>query len=75
MLETVERFEEDLTDAARVHRPMRVVIQVGEAMEVSPVRDRTAGEDPLMLQLEERLRTMIAVLTAERSALLASANR
>src|SRR5262249_22824675 len=40
LLETVERFEEDLTDEARVHRPLRVVIQVGPAIEVSPARDK-----------------------------------
>ena len=33
LLETVERYEEDLTDAARPHSPIHAVISVGEAME------------------------------------------
>ena len=65
ILETVERFEEDLTDVARIHRPLRVVLQVGEALEVSAARERGGGEDPLMVQLDQRLRGMIQTLSAE----------
>jgi 1-acyl-sn-glycerol-3-phosphate acyltransferase len=65
ILETVERFEEDLTDVARIHRPLHLVMEVGEALEVSPARDKSGGEDPLMQHLEERLRAMIASLNAE----------
>ena len=36
LLETVERFEEDLTDRVRVHRPMHAAVEVGEAIEVPP---------------------------------------
>ncbi len=36
LLETVERFEEDLTDVARIHRPFLVVVEIGEAIEVGP---------------------------------------
>ena len=42
LLETVERYEEDLTDAARPHPPLHVVISVGEAIEATPTRDRDA---------------------------------
>jgi 1-acyl-sn-glycerol-3-phosphate acyltransferase len=63
LLETVERFEEDLTDQARIHRPLRVVIQVGEAIEVRPER-RPGGQDPLLKQLEHQLRTLLAELAA-----------
>jgi 1-acyl-sn-glycerol-3-phosphate acyltransferase len=56
LLETVERFEEDLTDRARIHSPMRVVIQVGELLEVDPTKDK---EDPLMKKIAERLETML----------------
>ena len=59
LLETVERFEEDLTDVARVHRPMRAIIQVGEAMEVAPGRERGSSPDPLVVTLRERLETML----------------
>jgi 1-acyl-sn-glycerol-3-phosphate acyltransferase len=65
ILETVERFEEDLTDVARIHRPLHLVLQVGEALEISPARDKSGGEDPLMHQFEARLRDMIASLNAE----------
>jgi 1-acyl-sn-glycerol-3-phosphate acyltransferase len=65
ILETVERFEEDLTDKARPHRPMRVVIEVGEAIDVSPERDRKAETDPLIEELEACLRTMLASLADE----------
>ena len=38
-LETVERFEEDLTDRIRLHGPIRAKIMIGEAIEVSPTRE------------------------------------
>jgi 1-acyl-sn-glycerol-3-phosphate acyltransferase len=59
MLETVERFEEDLTDKSRVYRPMAVKVQVGEPIHVSPTRDRAAAEDPAMSALETQLQAMI----------------
>jgi len=66
MMETVERFEEDLTDTCRVHRPIHVVMEVGEAIEVSPARERGAATDPLMAQLRERLEAMLAALKERR---------
>ena len=33
VLETVERFEEDLTDCSRPHGPLKAVLKVGEAIE------------------------------------------
>ena len=65
LLETVERFEEDLTDVVRVHGPIKAVARVGEAIEVSPRRERGGGVDPLMQKLEEKLNEMIAALTEE----------
>ena len=56
LLETVERFEEDLTDQARIHSPMRVVIQVGEPLEVDPTKDK---EDPLVKKIGQQLETML----------------
>jgi 1-acyl-sn-glycerol-3-phosphate acyltransferase len=66
MLETVERFEEDLTDVARVHRPMHVVVEVGEAIEVSPTRERGAETDPLMLKLRSALEGLLEKLKEQR---------
>jgi hypothetical protein len=60
LLETIERFEEDLTDRPGVHPPMRAVIEVGEAIEVSPERTRGADGDPLMAAIREQLETMLA---------------
>ena len=60
ILETVERFEEDLTDTTRIHRPFHAVIEVGEAIEVSPGRERGLTQDPLMAKLSEQLEAMLA---------------
>lgn len=60
LLETVERFEEDLTDSARVHAPIRAVVDVGEAIEVSPERARGADGDPLMSAIRTQLEAMLA---------------
>jgi hypothetical protein len=68
-LETVERFEEDLTDTARVHRPLECVIQVGEAIEVSPERDRVAKTDPLLAAIREQLQGMLDRLNDETAPL------
>lgn len=62
LLETVERFEEDLTDTARVHRPLCVVVEVGEAIEVAAARERGAESDPLMVQLRSALESMLQQL-------------
>lgn len=60
LLETVERFDEDLTDNARIHRPMRAVVEVGEAIPVSAQRERGTGGDPLMDQVRTSIETMLA---------------
>jgi 1-acyl-sn-glycerol-3-phosphate acyltransferase len=66
ILETVERFEEDLTDICRVHPPMTATVQVGEAIAVSPKRARGGGEDPIMVALEASLRSMLDFLARDR---------
>jgi hypothetical protein len=65
LLETVERFEEDLTDRVRVYRPLRVVVRVGEPLEVGGGRDRGRSEDPLMEALTGRLEALLKELAAE----------
>jgi len=65
LLETVERFEEDLTDKARVHGNLKVIIEVGERIEVSPTRDRSLKSDPLMTQVETDLQAMLDRLSLE----------
>jgi hypothetical protein len=79
LLETVERYEEDLTDKARVHGKLKVIIQVGDAIEVSPQRDRKAATDPIMGRIAQDLQGMLDRLAGESplygpaSAQLASA--
>jgi hypothetical protein len=65
LLETIERFEEDLTDKASVHGSLKAVIDVGESIEVSPQRDRSAEVDPLMTQIEKALQNMLDSLARE----------
>jgi 1-acyl-sn-glycerol-3-phosphate acyltransferase len=60
MLETVERFEEDLTDKCRIYSPMTVTARVGDAIVVSPARERGAAEDPVMANLERQLKEMLS---------------
>ena len=66
LLETVERFEEDLTDSVTAHRPLHVAIDVGEAIEVSPVRERGVDVDPTMARLRSELDIMLAGLKERR---------
>ena len=65
ILETVEKFEEDLTDRSRIHKPMRVIIDVDEAIEVSPKRQRDVKIDPLSEEIRTRLEAMLERLQTE----------
>lgn len=67
LLETVERFEEDLTDKARVHAPLHAVVQVGEAIEVGTERERGLAVDPLMQAVGTQLEAMLGRLASEPS--------
>jgi 1-acyl-sn-glycerol-3-phosphate acyltransferase len=59
ILETVEKIEEDLTDKPTIHKPMHLVMQVGETIEVSPKRERGAHHDPLAQLYRTRIADMI----------------
>lgn len=65
ILETVEKFEEDLTDKCRTHGKMKVIVDVDEAIEVSTQRERGAAVDPLMQEIRHRLETKLAALQKE----------
>jgi 1-acyl-sn-glycerol-3-phosphate acyltransferase len=69
VLETVERFEEDITGTARIHRPLHAVAQVGEALEVGPSRERGKEEDSLITQLHGRLQAMVDELARDSTPL------
>jgi 1-acyl-sn-glycerol-3-phosphate acyltransferase len=60
LLETVERFEEDLTDQCRAHSPLRVTVTVGNAIAVSSARER-GGEDPLLVEIERQFQHMLGI--------------
>ena len=60
MLETVERFEEGLTDECRAHAPMRVQVMVGDAIVASTERERF-GEDPVVAEIERQLQQMLGI--------------
>ncbi len=61
ILETVERFEEDLTDRVTVHGALHATITVGEAIEVSPGRESRGSTDPLLEQIEHQLQSMLGL--------------
>lgn len=66
ILETVERYEEDLTDVARPHFPMRAVITVGDAIEVDASRDRKLDVDPVTAEVRVRIEEMLESSKAQR---------
>jgi len=59
LLETVERYEEDLTDSARPHPPLHAVISIGDPIEASPTRERGGDGDPLAHELRSKLEMML----------------
>jgi hypothetical protein len=65
ILETIEKFEEDLNDKCRIHGQLKVVLDVGEAIEVSGKRDRSAASDPLMASIKEQLENKLLELQTE----------
>lgn len=66
ILETIERLEEDLTDEARIHRPLHAIIQVGEPIPVEGERSgRARSDDPLLPALREQMQSMLDQLRKE----------
>ena len=65
ILETVEKFEEDLFGKCQVHGHTKVIIDVGEAIEVSSTRVRGVESDPLMDSIRSQLKTTMAGLQTE----------
>jgi 1-acyl-sn-glycerol-3-phosphate acyltransferase len=60
LLETVERFEEDLTDQSRAHCPLRADVTIGDAIIVNPERERGV-EDPVVVGIERQLQLMLGI--------------
>lgn len=59
ILETVERFEEDITDQARIHRPLSVGVEVGEAIMVAGERGRQPANEDLLDEIEARMKQLL----------------
>lgn len=59
VLETVERYEEDLTDAARPHAPIRAILTVGDPIEAQNGRGKSAENDALTQDLRTALEHMM----------------
>lgn len=59
LLETIERFQEDLTDKLRPYVPLGVTVSVGEAIVVNPGREPHGANDPLLQAVERQLRSML----------------
>ena len=65
ILETVEKFEEDLFDKCRIHGQLKVVLDVCEAIEVSPKRVKGVTTDPLIAAIRESLYAKLESLQNE----------
>lgn len=65
ILETVERFAENLTGKEKSHRPLRAVVQIGEPIKVDGRRPRGADSDPLIGGIADQLQTMLKSLAQE----------
>jgi 1-acyl-sn-glycerol-3-phosphate acyltransferase len=68
ILETIEKFEEDLTDKVSVHGEISATITVGEAIEVNPARESRGGPDPLLQQIESQWRQMLGIAPTSPAA-------
>jgi hypothetical protein len=66
LLETVERYEEDLTDCGRPHPPLHAVISVGPAIEATPTRDRNVDSEPIANELRRELEVLLEESKARR---------
>lgn len=63
IIETVERFEEDLTGKVTLHGPVEATISVGDAIEVNTSREARGESDPLMTAIDGQLRAMLEIPT------------
>lgn len=59
ILETVERYEEDLTDFARPHSPIRAVVMVGDAIEAGTAREKSQDADPVTTGIRRQMDEML----------------
>lgn len=72
LLETVDRFSQDLDGVETPYPPTQAVVDIGNPIEVSAKRDRHAEGDPLLDGIEAELNRMLGAL-ADESPLVESA--
>jgi len=65
ILETVERFSENLSGDESPHPPITAIVQVGQPIEVSPTRHRDPGGEDLLAKIETSLNEMLDTLSKE----------
>lgn len=65
LLETVEQLEEDIWDKARIHRPLHAIIEVCAPILVDDNRIPKGETDPMLVELENSLRTKLCELAYE----------
>ncbi len=65
ILETVERFAENLTGKEQHHGPLHAVVQIGEPIQVESRRSKDSGGDPLISRIAAQLRGMLQELAGE----------
>jgi 1-acyl-sn-glycerol-3-phosphate acyltransferase len=69
LIETVERYEEALGNPTpALHPPLNLRFDVGEAIEVNPVRDRRAPSDAMMDQLRASLVSLLGITESQPAA-------
>jgi 1-acyl-sn-glycerol-3-phosphate acyltransferase len=61
IMETLERFEEDLTDRCRVHGELHATVNVGTAIEVNPSRESRDAADPLLTEIQSQMAGMLGL--------------
>jgi 1-acyl-sn-glycerol-3-phosphate acyltransferase len=64
VMETVERFDEDVNIVGRIHRPWHVILEIGEPIDVAPEKIR-GSRDPLLGELAARMQSILAGLQHE----------
>ncbi len=72
VLETAERLEEDMTDSARILRPWRTVVQIGDPIQV-PAQRVPRQNDPLLELLAETQQRMLEALQHESPTVFSGA--
>jgi 1-acyl-sn-glycerol-3-phosphate acyltransferase len=61
LLETVEKFLEDLDDRVLPLGALRTTVMFGPAIEVNPQRESRQGADPLLAELDRAISSMLGI--------------